>query len=189
MRQCGPCTACCTSLAVDELAKPTHSVCRHECAAGCAIYARRPQSCRDYRCLWLTGLLQDEDRPDRLGVIFNTTHLPRLGAIPMLVESIDGALRTPRMHDMIQRMAAQRPVLILTARGDRYLVGPQTQQGLDAIAQVQPPPSTPTVVVTINTYEYLAQRASRPRPTPPIPAPARPALNLAITVPPVSPRR
>jgi hypothetical protein len=39
-------------------------------SGGCAIYAARPQVCRDFECEWLTDrTLQPQLRPDRVGTI------------------------------------------------------------------------------------------------------------------------
>ncbi len=67
-RACGECSLCCTILRVDELAKPAGRDCAHQRGArGCAIHATRPPICRAYRCLWLQGGLEDDERPDRTG--------------------------------------------------------------------------------------------------------------------------
>ena len=79
LRECGTCTACCTVLAVAELNKPMRWACDHVTCAGCGIYEKRPQACRDFDCAWLRGVLpfhgelQDDEslRPDKLGVLFD----------------------------------------------------------------------------------------------------------------------
>jgi hypothetical protein len=54
VRQCGDCTLCCKVLEVTALAKPSGRWCAHcEIGKGCAIYAERPQACRDFNCGWL----------------------------------------------------------------------------------------------------------------------------------------
>jgi len=69
-RSCGTCSLCCTILRVDELAKPAGRDCVHQRGVqGCAIHATRPPICRAYRCLWLQGGLEDDERPDRTGGI------------------------------------------------------------------------------------------------------------------------
>jgi hypothetical protein len=76
-RECGGCTACCTIHRVKDRAfeggeKPGFTDCVHQVAGvGCGIYEDRPRACRGYRCQWLMGLgiLGDEDRPDRSGVV------------------------------------------------------------------------------------------------------------------------
>lgn len=53
-RTCGKCSLCCKLNKVADLDKPTGIWCTH-CAigSGCTIYADRPQSCREYNCLYL----------------------------------------------------------------------------------------------------------------------------------------
>src|SRR5262245_12567524 len=78
-RRCGDCTACCTVLVVEELAKPMRWSCDHQAWGGCRIYEVRPETCRQFNCLWLRGALPADQalRPDRLGVILDSFH--RLG--------------------------------------------------------------------------------------------------------------
>ncbi len=74
-RACGGCTLCCTLLRVDELRKLGGSPCRQlrtaPAAPGCGIHATRPAICRAYACLWLSGGLDEADRPDRLGAVLD----------------------------------------------------------------------------------------------------------------------
>jgi hypothetical protein len=55
-RSCGTCTLCCKLMKVPELDKPQGSWCTH-CAPrkGCTIYEKRPKSCRDFFCGYLTS--------------------------------------------------------------------------------------------------------------------------------------
>jgi hypothetical protein len=66
-RSCGTCTLCCKVVAVEEIAKPGGSWCRH-CIPGkaCTVYDSRYPSCRSFYCLWMTeGSLGPEWKPDR----------------------------------------------------------------------------------------------------------------------------
>ena len=76
-RSCGPCTACCTSLAIkdDHLKKAAATPCPHLCADGCSIYTTRPTSCAAFRCAWLDGFGDDSDRPDLSGAIVELGNL------------------------------------------------------------------------------------------------------------------
>jgi hypothetical protein len=70
-KSCGPCTMCCSALEIAELKKPAGKRCA-DCTLGlgCAIYADRPQVCRDYECDWLTSRdLARWLRPDLVGAI------------------------------------------------------------------------------------------------------------------------
>ena len=73
-RQCGGCTACCKITPVAEINKPANTRCKHQrFGKGCAIYARRPMSCRLWSCAWLTGDgPADLRRPDHAHYVIDT---------------------------------------------------------------------------------------------------------------------
>lgn len=75
-RTCGGCTFCCSSHPVEDLAKPPGVRCKHcNIGKGCRIYARRPYSCRQYKCAWLANphIFADALRPDRCGFTMDYT--------------------------------------------------------------------------------------------------------------------
>ncbi len=70
-KACGPCSFCCKVLEIEEFDKRAGIACAH-CAAGggCAIYATRPQVCRDYHCIWKEDRgLSPQLRPDKVGAL------------------------------------------------------------------------------------------------------------------------
>lgn len=72
-RECGGCTACCEHIVVesDVFSKPSGVLCRHACAAGCAIHEERYPVCRAWHCLWRhIPDLPEEARPDRCGILW-----------------------------------------------------------------------------------------------------------------------
>lgn len=75
MRDCGPCRLCCILPALPSIGKLGHVPCKHLCDEGCKIYAKRPNACAKYRCMWLDGHFDEEDRPDKVGVICSTMTL------------------------------------------------------------------------------------------------------------------
>jgi len=89
-RECGECTACCTTHGVAELGKPFFAVCEHICGQGCGIYASRPQTCRDFKCFWLHGFIASPRyRPDKLGWVFTADETSKvLKAFPVSDESV-----------------------------------------------------------------------------------------------------
>ena len=108
---------CCTVLRVDELRKLGGVACAALGARGCTIYERRPRICRAYRCLWLRGSLELEDRPDRLGAVLD---LVSQGDAPLLAirEAVDGATETnPRLAAIAARYREAMPVRITRAGG------------------------------------------------------------------------
>lgn len=75
MRGCGECTVCCYLGAVPELNKPGHRLCKYQSTTsfnpGCTIYDKstKPKVCSEFQCAWLRDWGQDEDRPDKNGVV------------------------------------------------------------------------------------------------------------------------
>lgn len=117
-RVCGGCTLCCTVLRVDELRKLGGVPCPQLRAdpPGCGIHATRPGICRRYRCLWLEGKLDEEDRPDRLGAVVDL--VSQAGIAHLLIrEAEPGAtLRSPRLRAIAERFREAVPVRIADGR-------------------------------------------------------------------------
>jgi hypothetical protein len=65
-RKCGGCTLCCKLLPTREVDSKAGERCQHQrTGKGCAIYERRPFSCRMWACRWLAGDdTADLRRPD-----------------------------------------------------------------------------------------------------------------------------
>lgn len=91
-RTCGECYRCCVAFGIRELKKHQDQACRHfdgrYPTARCSIYADRPAACRQYTCLWRDGLFDDEDRPDKSGVIAHCDQLNE-GGVSQLVLTLD----------------------------------------------------------------------------------------------------
>lgn len=115
-RVCGGCTLCCTLLRVDELRKLGGTKCAQLRQApegpGCSIHEKRPRICRAYACLWLSGGLDEGDRPDRLGAVLDLVsegHTARL----RVHEAVPGAYdASPRLRSVVARFRASMPVRI-----------------------------------------------------------------------------
>jgi hypothetical protein len=65
-RQCRACSLCCRAYEIKEpLWKPANTWCKH-CRpgkGGCMIYEDRPTGCKEFKCNWLAGGLDDEWYP------------------------------------------------------------------------------------------------------------------------------
>ena len=117
-RSCGECSLCCTVLRVDELRKLGGTPCRALARApahGCSIHATRPEICRTYRCLWLQGAFEEEDRPDRLGAVLDL--LGDAGVARLAVrEASPGAVdRSPRLREIVEQYRGFMPVRVASA--------------------------------------------------------------------------
>lgn len=64
---CGHCTACCTELNIPELDKPAGVPCRNLTSQGCGIYDDRPETCREFECVYKSIEMAPRMRPDRAG--------------------------------------------------------------------------------------------------------------------------
>ncbi len=97
-RSCGECSACCTALAIHELKKPPHKACPN-CSSGtrCDIYPDRPDSCRAFRCQWLDGHSNEDERPDKSGLV-RAFFLQRSGLHMTMSEFRPGALMDPAVR-------------------------------------------------------------------------------------------
>lgn len=74
-RRCGDCRECCFVLGVEPVQKPPQQHCQHECARGCAIYEKRPNSCAEFTCLWLAGMLPKSAKPSKTHMVVYGTAL------------------------------------------------------------------------------------------------------------------
>lgn len=71
-RPCGDCTGCCQGiLAVNvhgNLAQGRRP-CYFLVDNKCTIYNERPSVCRNYQCAWSQGILDEDMRPDKCGIM------------------------------------------------------------------------------------------------------------------------
>lgn len=127
-RSCGECQECCVAIAVGEIHKPMYHPCKSQCAAGCAVYATRPPSCRDYACAWKigwlpgggtggAGLLPADDaewaaggdyRPDRFRAIMDIDRAEGSGKHYIRVWQLDSPsqiLDDPRIREAAYRLS------------------------------------------------------------------------------------
>lgn len=74
MRECNECNVCCVIAEVSEgeFFKPAGTSCKHYCD-GCELFGKdkRPDVCNTYKCGWLHGYGNEEDRPDKSGVMIS----------------------------------------------------------------------------------------------------------------------
>jgi hypothetical protein len=130
-RPCGECSACCTALAVVEIEKEAGTACCHigQEGKGCSIYPDRPRSCRDFQCLWRIGAGRDDERPDRVGIVLDTTRPGHAGHPGMVaLEAWPGAFEDS--YEFLRRIASEgdgRLVFLVKGHQPRRVLGPEAE--------------------------------------------------------------
>lgn len=161
-RSCGSCTACCEALAI-QLPwgdKPQYKPCeklKQGSNKACGVYDERPEVCVRFRCLWLEGLGDNKDRPDKSGLVLNIqqTGLPvpldvaakvpgALGkalreAPGLAVQAIEvwkDAHKTSGLH-LFRDIGEHAPIFVLKKDGSRTMRGPPAwcQAVLEQVAE------------------------------------------------------
>lgn len=77
-KDCGSCTACCSTVPVKEIGLDAFVRCPNlrslpEMTIGCSIYQTRPRSCRTWSCSWLISDLPEKYKPSRVGIVLDPT--------------------------------------------------------------------------------------------------------------------
>ena len=125
-RTCGECRVCCKLPDIEALGKPINTWCKHadlkRAGGGCGIYDKRPQTCREFSCAWLSGLGEDRDRPDHLGVMYQVVEMPDGRSGLGVVEYREGALESHRVRAQIEQFEKTKPgrVVIRKAAEARF---------------------------------------------------------------------
>lgn len=139
-RVCGECVACCTVLAVPALGKNEGVTCEH-CITwgGCLIYKNRPASCANYACVWLQGLLDQNDRPDKLGLVINFGNgrdiYKLTGSELFVVQPTKlGSESTDKAVELIRNLSARHYVVVRIGF-KRTLFGPDNKY-MDEVARM-----------------------------------------------------
>lgn len=130
-RSCDECIACCSYLEIEGLNKPAFSHCTHCLLAeleqdgvlqyngstdkNCKAYDtdKRLDICYSYKCMWLYGYGNEEDRPDKCMILFdNVNHIT--GALEAKALD-DGVEDTPEGREVIERMSKSTglPALVI----------------------------------------------------------------------------
>lgn len=134
---CGACSECCTVKAVAEIQKPEDTPCKHlgrhpptmdrPSSSGCRIYAKRPQSCKDYFCAYRFGVLGDGEmlRPDKLGIVFDVVdRLPP--GVSMMVSAREARPNAiTEAMPILHQIVAQGMVVYLIEGEKRRFLGPE----------------------------------------------------------------
>ena len=123
-KTCGECTLCCKVMAIETLAKPAGSWCRHcKPGQGCLIHAERPAECRDYGCLWLLDQrLGPHWKPSKSKLVLTTSED---GIEVRCDPGFPEAWRREPYRSQIQQWAASgetRDVTVVVITGQRMIL-------------------------------------------------------------------
>ncbi len=67
-RSCDTCAVCCVYFPYQNI-KPCPHLQQPLSTNNCLIHESKPASCQAFRCGWLQGLGEEDDRPDKSGVL------------------------------------------------------------------------------------------------------------------------
>ena len=72
-RNCDGCVMCCKVFPIPETGKDDFALCPHaRVGEGCGNYDSRPETCREFFCLWrLDGSLEDDWKPSVAGFVLH----------------------------------------------------------------------------------------------------------------------
>jgi len=120
MRICAECAACCRSLIVEELSKPTNTKCRFQ-DIGCLVYHNRPKSCRGFDCAWkinMIGFESESMRPDRCGIVATPCSTDHGTGLALFEVWLDAAIDS-RIQDIIIKYNKRYPIMIVPPSGNK----------------------------------------------------------------------
>ena len=136
-KQCGTCSLCCKTMVIAELKKPKDSWCPNFVRGhGCAIYAERPKSCRDFTCYWLLDpAMGPEWKPDKCKMVLDAR-------TDWLVVHVDPAVSRPweqepyfsYLTEMAARNIARGASVLVMERGHTIIILPDRGVDLGVVA-------------------------------------------------------
>ena len=139
-RVCGTCTACCKTHQVLSIEKPGGEWCRHcEIGVGCRIHAQRPGECQDFKCQWLMGYGEDNERPDITQVVIDFCVLKPTGQKTVSLWEVEpGSLKSFFVQEETRKLFWQRiPLLHIYLDGRQILqVPPETDLSAKSIGDL-----------------------------------------------------
>jgi hypothetical protein len=131
MRKCGECEVCCEIAEVKEgdFFKPAFQKCKHQCN-GCAIFGKleRPGICNSYQCSWLRGFGNEEDRPDKNGIMMSINRINGMNFITIIELKLNSVLTTGKNIILDIMSKIKLPALVfdyespLPKLGDRIII-------------------------------------------------------------------
>ena len=126
-RECGTCSMCCKALPTFELAKPPATPCPFQVqgqVGSCSCYDTRPQTCKDFSCLWLVTDLPEEFSPEKTHCIMYPIGCDRqvhpLGQIIVIREAVLGGIsKSKRFAKWWQHQVYETGLIFMIIRLDQ----------------------------------------------------------------------
>ena len=111
MRECGECMICCFTGSIPELAKPAHTSCVLY-NNGCTVFndPKRPKTCTMFKCSWLDGWGEDQDRPDKSGIMVSVNKLNG-GTFIFAIETRENGIKSNIVTQMVDKF--NLPVIVV----------------------------------------------------------------------------
>ena len=118
MKQCGQCRLCCKLFALPFLNKPGHQWCQYSCPKGCAIYANRPQLCKDYTCVWLAQEeIPEKYRPDKSRLVLTNKGSYQDRGVILAAEADEGAADTKLGKELLKGLLSVGNIVVVSYNG------------------------------------------------------------------------
>lgn len=124
-RVCGDCQACCYAPRLDEMKKPSFTRCRNQGEGECTDYDNRPDLCRKFECLWLQGHWEENDRPDKSGMMLTCRDHEKYGPWVSLHVVSDEALQSKSNKEILIDLVKKTVVIEMQPRSMRMIGGPK----------------------------------------------------------------
>ena len=111
---------------IPELGKPQGKPCFFICAEGCSAYNVRPSFCQSFKCEWLKGRFEEEDRPDKSGVVLTLSERSsELGKRSLLAYGV-GYGWLSKASVLLEKIS-KKEIVILNIGSNRKAIGPRDE--------------------------------------------------------------
>ena len=122
-KSCGGCTMCCKLYEITELNKPVDKWCHLvQIGVGCGDYEHRPQSCRDFKCLWLQSKeMEDDLRPDKIKAVLDMTGDQTRIVVRLDKATPDHYRNNPTLWALICHIRKEMDVIIISGSSRKLL--------------------------------------------------------------------
>jgi hypothetical protein len=101
-RECGNCTACCYApeIKTKPYEKRHFTNCKFCTKTGCSIYEERPDLCKDFSCDWQRKILDEDKKPNEIGVLTYIRNLS-YGKCMICFEIEEGSFKKDKFKEII----------------------------------------------------------------------------------------